>query len=54
MVMSPAGLATKDDCAGEGQQQFTLPTEGNKNLSVLKLTHYLNVEILLQRLSKTS
>jgi hypothetical protein len=25
MVMSPAGLGTKNDCAGEGQQQFTLP-----------------------------
>jgi hypothetical protein len=23
MVMSPVGLGTKNDCAGEGQQQFT-------------------------------
>jgi hypothetical protein len=23
MVMSPAGLETKNDCAGEAQQQFT-------------------------------
>jgi hypothetical protein len=23
MVMSPAGLATKNNCAGKGQQQFT-------------------------------
>jgi hypothetical protein len=23
MVMSPAGPGTKNDCAGEGQQQFT-------------------------------
>jgi hypothetical protein len=22
MVMGPAGLGTKDDCAGKGQQQF--------------------------------
>jgi hypothetical protein len=25
MVVSPAGLETKDDCAGEDQQQFTRP-----------------------------
>jgi hypothetical protein len=25
MVRSPAGLGTKNDCAGEGQQQFTRP-----------------------------
>jgi hypothetical protein len=25
MVMSPAGVGTKIDCAGEGQHQFTLP-----------------------------
>jgi hypothetical protein len=24
--MSPAGLETKNDCAGDDQQQFTLPT----------------------------
>jgi hypothetical protein len=23
MVMSPAGLGTKNNCAGEGQQQFS-------------------------------
>jgi hypothetical protein len=23
MVMSPAGLETKNDCAGEGQQKYT-------------------------------
>jgi hypothetical protein len=23
MIMSPAGLGTKNDCAGEGQYQFT-------------------------------
>jgi hypothetical protein len=27
MYMSPAGLGTKNDCAGEGQQQFTRQTE---------------------------
>jgi hypothetical protein len=26
MVMSPAGRGTKNDCAGNGQQQFTQPT----------------------------
>jgi hypothetical protein len=26
MVMSPAGLGTKNDCAGEGQQQYIQPT----------------------------
>jgi hypothetical protein len=26
MVKSPAGLGTKNDCAGEGQNQFTRPT----------------------------
>jgi hypothetical protein len=26
-VVSPAGLGTKNDCAGEGQQQFTQPTD---------------------------
>jgi hypothetical protein len=25
MVVSPAGLETKNYCPGEGQQQFTLP-----------------------------
>jgi hypothetical protein len=25
MVMSPAGLGTKNDCSGEGQKQFTGP-----------------------------
>jgi hypothetical protein len=28
MVMSPAGLRTKNDCAGEGQQQFSGSQEG--------------------------
>jgi hypothetical protein len=27
MVMSPAGVGTKDYCAGEGQQQFTGQTD---------------------------
>jgi hypothetical protein len=27
MVMSPAGLGTKNDCACKGQQQFTRPTD---------------------------
>jgi hypothetical protein len=27
MVMSPVGLGTKNDCAGEDQQQFTRPTD---------------------------
>jgi hypothetical protein len=27
MDMSPAGLGTKNDCAGEGQQQFNRPTD---------------------------
>jgi hypothetical protein len=27
VVMSPSGLGTKDDCAGEDQQQFTKPTD---------------------------
>jgi hypothetical protein len=27
MVMSPAGLGTKNDCAGEAQQQFTRTTD---------------------------
>jgi hypothetical protein len=25
--MSPAGIRTKEDCAGEGQQQFNRPTD---------------------------
>jgi hypothetical protein len=25
VVMNPVGLGTKNDCAGEGQQQFTPP-----------------------------
>jgi hypothetical protein len=28
MVVSPAGLGTKNDCAGEDQQQFTRPDSG--------------------------
>jgi hypothetical protein len=27
MVISPAGLGTKNDCAGEAQQQFTRQSE---------------------------
>jgi hypothetical protein len=27
MVMTPAGLRTKNDCADEDQQQFNQPTE---------------------------
>jgi hypothetical protein len=27
MVLSPAGIGTKNDCAGEDQQQFTLQTD---------------------------
>jgi hypothetical protein len=27
--MSPAGLGTKNDRAGDDQQQFTPPTDGN-------------------------
>jgi hypothetical protein len=27
MVMSPVGLGTENDCAGEDQQQFNRPTE---------------------------
>jgi hypothetical protein len=27
MVMSPARVGTKNDCAGEDQQKITLPTE---------------------------
>jgi hypothetical protein len=27
MVMSPAGLETMNDCAGENQQQFTRPEQ---------------------------
>jgi hypothetical protein len=27
MIMRYAGLGTKDDCAGEDQQQFTLPDQ---------------------------
>jgi hypothetical protein len=46
MIMSPARLGNKNDCAGEDQQQFTLLSEGNKHLNILKLTHYLNVQIL--------
>jgi hypothetical protein len=35
MVMSSAGLETKNDCAGEDQQQFTRPTgrqEGKRSV----------------------
>jgi hypothetical protein len=27
MIMDPAGLGTKNDCAGEDQQQFTRPDQ---------------------------
>jgi hypothetical protein len=27
MVMSPSGLGSKNDCAGEGQQQFARPDQ---------------------------
>jgi hypothetical protein len=33
MVMSLAGLATKDNCAGDGQQQFIGPMTNDFGLS---------------------
>jgi hypothetical protein len=31
MVRSPAKLGTKNDCAGEDQQQFTRPDKGGED-----------------------
>jgi hypothetical protein len=33
MVMNTAGLETKNDCAGEGQQQLTLPDPDSNHIS---------------------
>jgi hypothetical protein len=37
MVMTPAGLRTKNDCVGDGQQQFTRPTKAGSNTSTVAL-----------------
>jgi hypothetical protein len=41
MVTSSAGLGTKNDCAGENQQQFTLPTTSKHgNVEQNSMTRY--------------
>jgi hypothetical protein len=34
MVMSLVGLGNKNDCAGEDQQQFTLPTDSSIKFNI--------------------
>jgi hypothetical protein len=41
MVMIPAGLRTKNDYAGEGQQQFTRQVRENKK-KVTKIAVYIS------------
>jgi hypothetical protein len=54
MVMSPAGLETKNDCAGEGQQEFTrLDPEGNRLLGRPRLMWENNIKIGLREIEQS-
>jgi hypothetical protein len=47
MVMSPAGLGIKNDCAGEDQQQFTLLTvpATKLQLQIIRFTIHQNITV---------
>jgi hypothetical protein len=48
MVMSPAGIGTKDDCAGEDQRQFTRPTLGGCLLAGERGTRFVSVSFTVK------